>query len=42
MASISETESPQQPQVVHVKVKSIKTKKEYALSDEETIPLKKQ
>lgn len=40
MTNISETNSLQRPQVVHMK--SIKTKKEYALSDEETIPLKNQ
>ena len=40
MTNISETDLPQQTQVVHMK--SIKTKKEYALSDEETIPLKNQ
>jgi len=40
LTNISETDLPQRTQVVHMK--SIKTKKEYALSDEETIPLKNQ
>ena len=41
MANVTELESPQRAQVVHMK-SVIKTKKEYALSDEETIPLKQQ
>ena len=40
MTNVSEIESPQKVKVVKLK-STIKTKKEYALSDEETIPLNK-
>ena len=40
LTNISETDLPQRTQDVHMTY--IKNKKEYALSDEETIPLKNQ